>query len=52
MKSLVFSLNSVQTDYTFVIMGWVPKKQLKKARKMRLKEAFEGRVIVNDLIGT
>jgi V/A-type H+/Na+-transporting ATPase subunit I len=38
-----------ETDYTFVITGWVPKKQLKKTRDA-LKEAFEGKVIVNDLI--
>jgi V/A-type H+/Na+-transporting ATPase subunit I len=38
-----------ETDFTFVITGWVPKKQLKKTRAA-LKEAFKGRVIVNDLI--
>ena len=38
-----------ETDFTFVVTGWVPKKQLKKARE-GLKEAFKGRVIVNDLI--
>ncbi|MGZ4947291.1 MAG: V-type ATP synthase subunit I [Halobacteriota archaeon] len=37
-----------ETDYTFVITGWVPKKQLKKTRDA-LKEAFKGQVIVNDL---
>jgi V/A-type H+-transporting ATPase subunit I len=37
-----------QTDYTFVMIGWVPKKQLANT-KNALKEAFEGRVIVNDL---
>jgi len=37
-----------QTDYAFVIMGWVPKKRLKKT-KNALKESFEGRVIVNEL---
>jgi V/A-type H+-transporting ATPase subunit I len=40
-----------QTDYTFVIMGWVPKKQLKKT-KDALKETFGGKVIVNDLAAT
>jgi V/A-type H+-transporting ATPase subunit I len=40
-----------ETDYTFVITGWVPKKQLKKTRDA-LKEAFKGRVIVNDLAVT
>jgi V/A-type H+-transporting ATPase subunit I len=38
-----------ETDFTFVITGWVPKKQLKKTRDA-LKEAFKGRVIVNDLV--
>jgi V/A-type H+-transporting ATPase subunit I len=38
-----------ETDFTFVVTGWVPKKQLKKTRDA-LKEAFKGRVIVNDLI--
>ena len=37
-----------QTDYAFVMVGWVPKKQLAKT-KNALKKAFEGRVIVNDL---
>ncbi|MGZ4906452.1 MAG: V-type ATP synthase subunit I [Halobacteriota archaeon] len=37
-----------QTDYAFVIIGWVPKKQLKNTKKA-LKEAFKGRIIVNDL---
>jgi len=37
-----------QTDYTFVILGWIPKKQLKKT-KNALKEAFGSKVIVNDL---
>jgi V/A-type H+-transporting ATPase subunit I len=37
-----------QTDYTFVMMGWVPNKQLAKT-KNALKAAFEGRVIVNDI---
>lgn len=37
-----------QTDYTFFMVGWVPKKQLANT-KNALKEAFEGRVIVNDL---
>jgi V/A-type H+-transporting ATPase subunit I len=40
-----------ETDYTFVIMGWVPKKKLKKTREA-LKQAFKGRVIVNDLAVT
>jgi V/A-type H+-transporting ATPase subunit I len=40
-----------ETDYTFVITGWVPKKQLKKTRDA-LKEAFQGKVIVNDLTVT
>jgi len=40
-----------ETDYTFVITGWVPKKQLKKTRDA-LKEAFHGKVIVNDLTVT
>jgi V/A-type H+-transporting ATPase subunit I len=37
-----------QTDYTFVMIGWVPKKQLANT-KNALKKAFEGRIIVNDL---
>lgn len=37
-----------QTDYTFVMLGWVPKKQLANT-KNALREAFKGRVIVNDL---
>jgi V/A-type H+-transporting ATPase subunit I len=40
-----------ETDFTFVIIGWVPKKQLKKTRD-GLKQAFKGRVIVNDLSAT
>lgn len=37
-----------QTDYAFVIMGWVPKKQLKRT-KNTLKEIFGAKVIVNEL---
>ncbi|MGZ7130744.1 MAG: V-type ATP synthase subunit I [Halobacteriota archaeon] len=37
-----------QTDYTFVMIGWVPKKKLANT-KNALKTAFEGRVIVNDI---
>jgi len=40
-----------ETDYTFVIMGWVPKKQVKKMRDA-LKQAFQGRVIVNEVAVT
>lgn len=36
------------SEYTFVIMGWIPKKYLNATRKM-LGEAFSGRVIVNEL---
>jgi len=34
--------------YTFVIMGWIPKKAVKKTRAM-LNAAFSGRVIVCEL---
>lgn len=37
-----------QTDYTFVIIGWVPYKFMKRT-KDALKEAFGDRVIVNEL---
>lgn len=37
-----------QTDYTFVILGWIPKKFLKDTRN-ELKTSFEGRVVVNEL---
>jgi len=37
-----------QTDYAFVIMGWVPKKLLKRT-KNALKEVFGAKVIVNEL---
>jgi V/A-type H+-transporting ATPase subunit I len=37
-----------QTEYTFVILGWIPKKSLKDTRTA-LKDAFGGRVLVNEL---
>lgn len=37
-----------QTDYTFVILGWIPKKFLNDTRN-ELKEAFGGRVVVNEI---
>jgi len=40
-----------QTEYTFVILGWIPKKSLKDTRTA-LKDAFGGRVLVNELILT
>lgn len=36
------------SEYTFVIMGWIPKKAVKKTRAM-LDAAFSGRVIVCEL---
>ena len=37
-----------QTDYAFVILGWIPKKSLNKTIKT-LKDSFGERVIVNEL---
>lgn len=37
-----------QTEYTFVILGWTPKKSLKNTHTA-LKDTFGGRVIVNEL---
>ncbi len=37
-----------QTDYTFVIMGWIPKKFLDKTRKA-LTTAFGNRVILQEV---
>lgn len=40
-----------QTEYTFVLAGWIPKKALNDTRTT-LKDEFGGRVIVNELILT
>jgi len=40
-----------QTEYTFVVAGWIPKKSLKNM-KNGLRDAFSGRVIVNELTVT
>lgn len=40
-----------QTEYTFVLAGWIPKKTLKETRNA-LRDIFRGRVIVNELILT
>jgi V/A-type H+-transporting ATPase subunit I len=37
-----------QTEYTFVIMGWVPKKYVKKTKKA-LSATFGARVILNEI---
>jgi V/A-type H+/Na+-transporting ATPase subunit I len=37
-----------QTEYTFVVAGWIPKKSLRDTRNS-LRDAFGGRVIVNEL---
>jgi len=37
-----------QTEYTFIIQGWIPKKYL-EATKKALKDAFGNRVFVNEL---
>ena len=37
-----------QTEYTFVIMGWVPKKYIQKTKKA-LADTFGARVIVNEI---
>jgi V/A-type H+-transporting ATPase subunit I len=36
------------SEYTFVIMGWIPKKYLKKTEKA-LHDAFGDRVVINEL---
>ena len=38
-----------QTEYTFVLAGWIPKKTLTETRDI-LKDTFGGRVIVNELV--
>ncbi|WP_300220355.1 V-type ATP synthase subunit I [Methanoregula sp.] len=40
--------NFGQSEYTFVIMGWIPKKHLKKTQA-ELKTRFSGRVVLCDL---
>jgi V/A-type H+-transporting ATPase subunit I len=37
-----------QTEYTFVILGWIPKKYLQRTQEA-LKDAFGNRVFVNEL---
>ncbi len=37
-----------QTEYTFVLAGWIPKKSIKDTRNA-LKDTFSGRVIVNEM---
>ena len=37
-----------QTEYTFVILGWIPKKYLQRTQEA-LKNAFGNRVFVNEL---
>jgi V/A-type H+-transporting ATPase subunit I len=37
-----------QTDYTFVILGWIPKKSMNKTTKS-IKDAFGDRVVINEL---
>jgi len=37
-----------QTEYTFVILGWIPKKFLQRTKEA-LKDTFGSRVIVNEL---
>jgi len=37
-----------QTEYTFVILGWIPKKYLQRT-KDALKDAFGNRVFLNEL---
>ncbi len=36
------------SDYTFVIMGWIPKKHL-RATRQSLQETFGGRVVVREM---
>ncbi|HEX3001233.1 MAG TPA: V-type ATPase 116kDa subunit family protein, partial [Methanoregula sp.] len=40
--------NFGQSEYTFVIMGWIPKKHVKKTRR-ELKARFSSRVILCEL---
>ena len=41
-------LNFGLSDYTFVIIGWMPKKFLNKTRKV-MKDTFSDRVIIEEL---
>ena len=40
--------NFAFSEYTFVIMGWIPKKKLQRAKKT-LSDVFEDRVVVREL---
>jgi len=40
--------NFGQSEYTFVIMGWIPKKHVKKTQQ-ELKTRFSGRVVLCEL---
>ncbi|MBU0599472.1 hypothetical protein KJ997_01650 [bacterium] len=40
--------SSVNSNYTFVVKGWVPEKSLEELRKS-LQEEFKGLVVINDL---
>jgi V/A-type H+/Na+-transporting ATPase subunit I len=40
-----------QTDYTFVIKGWIPKRSILSARQ-RLEHAFGGRVVLTEVTAT
>lgn len=37
-----------QTEYTFLILGWIPKKYLKQTRE-ELEKHFDTRIVVNEL---
>jgi len=37
-----------QTDYTFVLIGWIPKKFFKNTQN-ELRDNFGGRVLVNEI---
>ncbi len=40
--------NFALSEYTFVIMGWIPKKKLPQVKKS-IADAFQDRVVVNEL---
>jgi len=38
-----------QTDYTFVVLGWIPKKFLDRTKQV-LKDAYGDQVVINELL--
>lgn len=48
-QELEYMLRCAQTDYAFVIQGWIPRRDLKKVQQ-KVQEGFRGQVVCEEVL--